>query len=61
MAQSEDLALLGGDVDLLDRLIARPVGHLEQRPRVLAPALGLIARRQHRAARVEDRPAAQVG
>ena len=39
MAQREDLALLGADVDLLDRLVAGRVGDREQRRGVLAPAL----------------------
>ena len=56
VAQGEDLALLGGDVDLLDRLGARPVGDLEQRrrgPRASDPVLG---------ARGEDtaRPASKI-
>ncbi len=36
------------DVELLDRLVAGPVGHLEQRAAVLAPALGVAAGGQHR-------------
>ena len=56
----EDLALLGGDVDLLDRLAAGPVGDLEQRRGVLAPAIRIAGGGQHRAAGIEDRSAAQV-
>ena len=61
MTQGKDLALLGTDVDLLDRLAAGAVRNLEQRRGVLPPSTGVAARRQHDAVRPEDRGAAQVG
>ena len=55
VAEGEDLALLGGDVDLLDRLAAGPVGDREQRRGVLAPsapASPLAARTSPSASRI---------
>jgi len=60
VAQGEDLALLGADVGLFDRLAAGRVGGGEERRGVLAPAVGAVARRQHDAVVVEDRGPAQV-
>ena len=61
VAEREDLALLGPDVDLLDRLVVGAVGGREQRGGVLAPAVRVTARGEHRAVVVENRGAAQVG
>ena len=61
LAHSEHLALLGGDVDLFDRLGTGPVCDLEQPSGILAPAIEPPAGRQYGPSGVEDRSAAQVG
>ncbi len=61
MAQREHLALLGADVDLLDRLPPGPIGDLEQRRGVLTPAIGKAAGGQDGATGAKDRGAAKVG
>ena len=61
VADREDLALLGRDVDLLDGLVPGPVGDREQGGDVLAPAPRPIDGGEHGSVGVEDRRAAQVG
>src|SRR6476469_1746020 len=61
VADPENLALLGGDMGLLDRLATGAVRNLEQGGDILAPALGPVAGGEDRATGLEDRAAAQVG
>lgn len=60
MPQGEDLALLGADMNLLDRLATGAIGDLEEGRGVLSPAIGVTAGSENRAFGAEDRGAAQV-
>ncbi len=60
MAQGEDLALLGADMDLFDQLPAGSVGNFEERRYVLMPMARCATGSKNGAVRTEDRSAAQV-
>lgn len=60
MAQGKDLALLGSDVNLLDRLAAS-VGHLKESRGILLPTIGVAGGGKNGTAGGEDRRTAKIG